>query len=327
MDSTEPISPTLDWIVTSPKGLYCPPGDFYIDPGAGVDIAVISHAHADHYRKFHRTAYATPATHALAKVRYRNAAPKSPEAYGFNESFSVGPVKVTFISAGHMLGSAQILMEYKGQSALYTGDFNTVENPTCQPLAIPKIPIDVLICESTFGEKKNHKEPKENLREIVELAGRKPIMIGVYVLGKAQRVNQMLTEMYPLRPVFIEHEINKFHKVYAEYGVEVGKSMEYRRKWVKVAGDQFFYLVPPRMLSSYANDPRYFLAFASGWNQKKKLYYLDANLDISDHPDHTQTLNYIQEVAPKEVWFFHGYPDLLRIACKSFGIPSIQLNL
>lgn len=323
-----PNNPFLpDWMELRPRGLYCIPGAFYLDPGSKVDRAVVSHAHADHYRRGLDEVWCTPATAALAKVRYKKAAGREVHTYEFDQSFQIGPVEVQFLPAGHMLGSAQILVTYKGFRLLFSGDFHLTPNPTCQPLAYPKVPIDLLICESTFGQKSQHADPEQRLKDLVAEAKGRPLLVGTYVLGKAQRIHDLIQSCFPEMPVFLNPEILKFSRVYEEYGKITGELQPWRRQYVKRLGGDFAYLVPPRILSSYKTDYAWFKLFASGWDRRETLFYLDQHLDISDHASADEILEYIQKMAPKKVLFHHGYPEPLIEACKMLKIQSNALHL
>src|SRR6185503_20327200 len=112
-----------DFIYFDTNGLYCKYGNFYIDPKQPVSTAVISHAHADHAVPGNNEVYCNEATAAFMQQRYRKKAAKVFNIAAYDKPFSIGGVRITFIPAGHMLGSAQILMEYNGTRYLYTGDY------------------------------------------------------------------------------------------------------------------------------------------------------------------------------------------------------------
>ena len=325
--SKTPESLLPSWLEVRPQGLYCLPGDFYLDPSALVDRAVVSHAHADHYRRGLDAVWCTPETAALAKARYKRAAGKSVHRIKMRESFSMGPVTVEFLPAGHILGSAQILMSYQGVNVLFSGDFHLSPNVTCEPLVYPQVPIDLLICESTFGEKGTHPEAGQHIRELVAAAGTRPLLIGTYVLGKAQHLHSLFHQEFPDMPVFLYPEILKFHRVYAEFGKMDLPIIPWRRQLARKTSPPYVYLIPPRMLSSYKNDHQWFKLFASGWDRRKELFFLDEHLEISDHASADEIMTYIRTLAPQKVAFHHGYPESLIEACKMLKIQSYPLPL
>ncbi|MEZ5947137.1 MAG: MBL fold metallo-hydrolase [Hyphomonas sp.] len=135
----------------TPKGLYCPPGDFYLDPVRGaVDRAVISHGHSDHARGGHGAVLSHPHTLAIMAARYGANFAKSTQALEYGEVIDINGVSVWLTPAGHILGSAQITVEYKGLRMTFTGDYKRRADPTCATFE----PVDgthVFISEATFG--------------------------------------------------------------------------------------------------------------------------------------------------------------------------------
>lgn len=310
----------FDWIEVTDIGFFCRPGTFYLDPKRSVPRSVVSHAHADHYPSRLGEVHAHPSTLALATARYRSQSGRDKRPHPFGEPFELGALKVTLLPAGHMLGSAQVLIEYpeRGETVLYSGDFGLQANPTCTPLAYPEVDVDLLICESTFGQKAVHQDPEAGLREVLAKS-KLPLLIATYVLGKAQRVNALLQKVAPELPLFVHRNILPFHRVYEDAGIDLGTWYPYQRKAARYKG-RYAYLIPPPALSSYKNDIRYHRVFASGWDQKKKYFFLEDRLDISDHASAQEIQHYVERVAPKEVWFWHGYPEELIPWCQAKGI-------
>ena len=115
----------------SPAGLYCPPGDFYIDPTRPVDRAVITHGHSDHARAGHGAVLATPETLAIMAERYGAEFAGATEAAPYGQTVSRGPVEVTLVPAGHVLGSAQAVVRWKGLTMVVSGDYKRRRDPTC----------------------------------------------------------------------------------------------------------------------------------------------------------------------------------------------------
>lgn len=134
-----------DFVQIDEKGLYCKYGDFYLDPKLPAKTALITHAHADHAVSGNHDVYCTRATASVMQLRYDRTAAKVFNIVGFNQPFTIGKVTITLIPAGHMLGSAQVLMEYKDTRYLYTGDYKLQPDDTCEP--IEWVTTDVLITE------------------------------------------------------------------------------------------------------------------------------------------------------------------------------------
>ena len=313
---------SIDWIEQTEEGFFLPAGKFHLDPQRAVARAVISHAHADHYPRLMGEVHALPATIALATARYKAGAGKKQVAHGFNETFQLGELEVTLLPAGHMLGSAQVLIHHpqKKETILYSGDFALSPNTTCTPLSYPDRSVDLLICESTFGMKEDHQEAESSLQAAIEDSAR-PLLIAAYAMGKAQRVSEMVARIAPELPLLIHRTIIPFHNVYRDQGVALGDYLMYKRRLGRDL-PRYAFIVPPRALSSYANDFRYHKLFASGWDQKKKFYFLEDPLDISDHASASEIMSYISQISPREVWFWHGYPKALIEQCAALGIPA-----
>src|SRR3712207_1903294 len=139
-----------DLLCPKPEGLYCAPGDFFIDPVRPVDRAVITHGHGDHARAGHGTVLATPETLAIMDERYGldHAGQKQAAAYG--EVVHRDGVEVTLVPAGHVLGSAQAVVRWKGITIVVSGDYKRRRDPTCPPFE-PVADPDVFVTEATFG--------------------------------------------------------------------------------------------------------------------------------------------------------------------------------
>lgn len=316
----------VTWIEYRERGLYCVPGDFYLDPHAIVERAVISHAHADHYPRGLHEVHATPATLAIAAIRYAKQAGRAVHPHPYQTPFEVNGVTVEFFPAGHILGSAQILLRHAGQTVLYTGDLSLQPNPTCEPLVAPGVPIDLLICESTFAAKDQHSSPQDALRATARAAGSRHLLIGVYSVGKAQHVTRMLHETLPGMPVFVHYEIYRYNQLYEEHGIQLGPYQHYQRQTVKAQLLPHVHLVPPRILSSHAKDYRYHKVKASGWDAHQQHHYLDGNLDISDHVAAGDIQGYLQTLRPRQTWFWHGSPAPLLAWCQAQGIQAREVK-
>jgi len=119
------------WIRATPSGLYCEPGGFHIDPVQTVDRAVITHGHSDHARPGHRRVLATPETIAIMRQRYGESVGASLQRVRYGEKVRVGDVSVRLVPAGHILGSAQVVIDYRGSRVVVSGDYKRRPDPTC----------------------------------------------------------------------------------------------------------------------------------------------------------------------------------------------------
>lgn len=299
-----------DFLSFNTSGLYCKYGDFYLDPTQPVATSVISHAHADHAIRGNNEVYCTEATAAFMRLRYGKNAAKVFNIAGYHQPFGIKGVQVTFISAGHMLGSAQVLMEYGGVKYLYTGDYKLQPDATCEPIEWVKA--DVLITESTFADPQVlHPDPVEEIKKLNDI--KINILLGAYGLGKSQRLINLINEHAPQKKILIHHRIMPINSVYEKLGYPPGKYQVYSRKLMKNQ-DEYVYIVPPFTFDSYINATGVKRLFASGWKN------LQANkndtLFISDHVDWNDILQAVDHVEPKQLWTLHGNGTYLK---KHFG--------
>lgn len=294
-----------DFLVKRDKGYYCAYGDFYVDPLYPVQRAVVSHAHGDHASPGHREIYCTEATAAFMQVRYPKQPIQSYRVLAFEEGFNINGVEIVFIPAGHILGSAQILMVYKGVRYLYTGDYKLQEDPTCEPIKI--IEADVLITETTFADPNvKHPDPKE---EILKLDVPSNIMLGCYSLGKAQRITALMNLYLPERQILVHHSMLPLHRIYDSYANFPMKYALYNRKSMKGDEKNKVYLVPPLTFNSYRRAKNVVRVFASGWARLQASN--DISLYLSDHVDWEDILTFVGAVKPKAIWTLHGDGRLL----------------
>jgi len=289
-----------DFLIKRPEGYYCAYGDFFIDPLHPVSHAVVSHAHADHATPGHHKIYCTAPTAAFMHHRYPKQPVQSYVTPGYHQFFELGSVRIRLIPAGHILGSAQILMEYLGVRYLYTGDYKTQADDTCEPLEAVRA--DVLITESTFADPEvTHPDP---VSEIVKLNGAAhSILLGAYTLGKAQRLTALINNHCPELRVLVHHTILPVHRLYSSLGADL-RYEPYNRKEMKAASRGAVYLVPPMTFNSYYRATGVLRVFASGW--KHLQHRNDMELYISDHVDWRDILEYIRLVEPREIWTMHG---------------------
>ena len=183
-----------DILALTPSGLCCKRGGFHIDPTRPVDKALITHGHSDHARAGHGAVLATQETLDIMRLRYGDNFAGTTQAVAYGETLSIGGAKVSFHPAGHVLGSAQILVETNGHRIVASGDYKDVPDPTCAPFET--VPCDTFITEATFGLPvfRHHDAAGEiaKLLESVRLFPERAHLVGAYSLGKAQRVIAML---------------------------------------------------------------------------------------------------------------------------------------
>ncbi len=294
-----------DFLVETAQGYYCRYGDFYVDPLLPVENAVISHAHGDHARPGHQSIFATDATIAFMQDRFSKQPMKAYRPIAYHSPFFIGPVEVTFIPAGHILGSAQIRMQYQEVSYLYTGDIKDQEDPTCE--ALETVKTDVLITETTFADPAVvHPDPIAEIRKLSSTS--LPIMLACYGLGKAQRITYLINQYCPEKTVYVHHNILRMHRIYDRLGLVPLRYEVYHRKAMK-EGENRIYLVPPITFNNYSRATNVLRVFASGWKRLQR--HNDMELYISDHVDWAGILRFIDTSKPREIWTVHGNGHLL----------------
>lgn len=314
------MSPPFSWIRPEPWGIHIVPADAWVDPARAVPRALVTHGHADHARGGHGQTIATPETLAIMKLRYATSDGARPAAYG--EVIALGGgVSATFIPAGHVLGSAQILLEHAGERVVVTGDYKRSADPTCLPFQVT--PCDILITEATFGLPVfTHPPIGEEIGKLLAARLAHPdsaILVGAYALGKAQRVIAELRAAGHSDTIWLHGAMEKMCRLYEEHGVALGEL-----RLVSDAGKDdlrgAIVLAPPAALgdrwSRRLPDP--VTAMASGWmrvRQRARQRGVELPLVISDHADWNELTATIREVNPQETWITHGREEALLRWC------------
>ncbi|RZJ78486.1 MAG: exonuclease [Flavobacterium sp.] len=290
-----------DFIIINKTGLYCSYGDFYLDPKEPVFNAVISHAHGDHAVSGNQNVFCTKATQLFMQHRYKKFAASNFEIMPYYQVFNINGVNITFYPAGHILGSAMVLMEYQNVRYLYTGDYKVEADETCE--AIEFVQADVLITETTFANPEvKHPDADEEIKKLNTVATN--IMLGAYALGKSQRLISLINKHCPDKKILVHHNIMPFVGIYEQQGISLGNYQVYDRKIMKQQLEGNIYLVPPMVFNSYIRAINVVRVFATGWKYLQQGNGL--HLYISDHVDWEGIIQTIEQVQPKEVWTLHG---------------------
>ncbi|HEX4077701.1 MAG TPA: hypothetical protein VHX61_02350 [Rhizomicrobium sp.] len=206
-----------DLLRSTPAGLCCVPGDFVIDPVRPVERAVITHGHGDHARPGHGEVLATRETLAIMEARYGEDFAGSAQPARYGETTSHNGVEVTLVPAGHVLGSAQIVLRWKGITAVVSGDYKRRRDPTCLPFE--PVPCDVFVSEATFGLPVfRHPDDAGEIAKLLKSVAQFPDrahLVGAYALGKAQRLICLLREAGYDRTIFIHGALAKLNATIA----------------------------------------------------------------------------------------------------------------
>ncbi|MBL0051587.1 MAG: exonuclease [Bacteroidetes bacterium] len=288
-------------------GLHCTIGGFYLDPLKPVQHAVVSHAHADHATKGHANIYTTEATALFMKARYGPCSESVFHIIDYRQNFTINDIEICFYSAGHMLGSAQILLNIDSRRILYTGDIKLQPDVTCTPYQI--VECDTLITESTFGSPDVvHPDVVEEISRISNYTSSN-IVLGTYVLGKAQRLMSLIEKHIENKVVLCHTDVVKCNKVYEKFDIKFNNWIPYSRRYFK-QNSNCIYLVPPKVYRYYYNKIKTVRAFASGWD--KLQVDADFKIFISDHVDWNDLIYVINNSNAKKIVTLHGNGNQLK---------------
>jgi putative mRNA 3-end processing factor len=305
------------WVRVTPQGLYVEPGQFFIDPTRAVDRAVITHGHADHARPGHAHVLATPETLAIMETRYGDGAGEIRQPLACDAPITINGVTVRLAPAGHVLGSAQAVLEWRGCRVVVSGDYKRRGDPTCVPFEV--VPCDVFITEATFGLPVFRHPPEAGeiakVLHSLTLFPDRAHLIGVYALGKCQRVIALLRRAGYDRPIYIHGALAALCALYERLGVALGDL----RPAMAATKDELrgqIVLSPPAAgadrWSRRLPDP--ITAAASGWmrvRQRARQRGVEMPLVISDHADWDELLQTVQDVQAPEIWVTHGREEAL----------------
>jgi putative mRNA 3-end processing factor len=325
------------WIEVRETGLYIRPGDFHVDPTRPVERAVITHGHADHARAGHAAVAATAETLAIMAARYGAEPEQSKQALKTGERLRIGDVDVTLYPAGHVLGSAQVLMEYKGSRVVVSGDYKRRDDPTCA--AFEPVSCDVFVTEATFGLPVfRHPDDRAEIAKLLDSVRLFPDrchVVGAYALGKAQRVIALLREGGWDRPIYLHGALQALCDLYQDHGVELGVLLPATAGRKGVPRDAFkgeIVLAPPSAIADRWGRrlPDPVVCMASGWmrvRQRAKQRGVELPLIISDHADWDELLQTVEDVDAPEVWITHGREEALVHAIGATGRRARALAL
>ena len=321
------------WLYPASEGLYCAPGNFFIDPPRPVDRALITHGHSDHARSGHGHVLATAETIEIMKIRYGQQSAGAFQTAELGEPSSINGVGVRFEPAGHILGSAQIVLEYGGCRVVVSGDYKRSADPTCLPFAL--VTCDVFVTEATFALPVFRHEPADGeARRLIRSISEQPErthLLGVYGLGKCQRMIALLRAEGFDAPVYLHGALVQLCALYQNLGVDLGDLRavaDEKRSDFKGA----LVMCPPSALADRWSrrfaDP--VTAFASGWMRVKgraRQRGVELPLIVSDHADWPELLATIEETGARDIWVTHGREDALVYQLETMGRRAKALAL
>lgn len=308
-----------DLVVRRPEGLYCPPGDFFIDPWRPVDRAVITHAHADHARRGHGHYLAAVPAEGVLRARLGEIT-LQPLAYG--EAIEHRGVRISLHPAGHVLGSAQVRVEHGGQVWVASGDYFVSgagdDNRTCAPFE--PVRCDCFITESTFGLPIYRWRPQREVFADIDAwwranaaAGRASVLMG-YSFGKAQRILAGVDAS--IGPILVHGAVEPLNEAYRAAGVALPPTQLATEVKDKAVLSRALVVAPPAVAGSAwlkrfgeASD-----AFASGWMQlrgARRRQGVDRGFVLSDHADWPGLQRAIAATGASRVIVTHGYEAVM----------------
>ncbi|MDX2063736.1 MAG: ligase-associated DNA damage response exonuclease [Bacteroidia bacterium] len=319
-------------LTLTPSGLYCPAGDFYIDPWRPVARAVVTHAHSDHARPGHAAYLTTP--QGLPPLRTRLGPEAHLQTLPYGKLLRMGAATVSLHPAGHILGSAQVRVAVGGEVWVVSGDYKTEPDATCTPFE--PVACHTFITECTFGLPIYRWQPQAVIAgqlsawwAACQAEGRCAVLYG-YALGKAQRLLSLLDPQQG--PIYVHGAVHSLNQAYAEAGVALPPSQylaeaqptraELRRALV---------LAPPnaagtpwlRKLGPVSE------AFASGWMQirgTRRRRALDRGFVLSDHVDWPALLATVAATGARRVLATHGYTAQLAAYLQAQGLEAAVLE-
>ena len=318
------------WIDPRPEGIYIPAADAWIDPSQPKPRALVTHGHADHARGGHGDVWATPETLAIMGVRY---GPQAGHPVAYGDTMTMGDVTIGFVPAGHVLGSAQIVLEHRGERIVVSGDYKRRPDPTCA--LFQPVPCDVFVTEATFALPVfRHPDTGAEMDRLLAALHANPdrcVLVGAYALGKAQRVIMELRGRGHHAPIYIHGALQRLCDLYREFGVDLGELIP-ATGVAKAAIAGHIVIAPPSALndrwSRRLPDP--ISAMASGWmrvRQRARQKNIELPLVLSDHADWDELTDTLTEIGPKEVWVTHGREDALVHWCMTRQIRARALDL
>ena len=319
------------WLKKRKEGLYCIPGDFYIDPLMPVKKAVITHSHTDHARPNNKNILATEETVEIMKIRYGKNYCESEQRLNYNEKININGVEIKLIPAGHIIGSAQIYLKYKGEVTIVSGDYKRTLDITCLPFEVSKC--HTFITEATFGLPVfTHPCDRNEANKIIKsIENNNEIhLIGVYALGKCQRLISLLREQGFEDTIYLHGALMKISDYYLSKNIYLGKIKNVSE--LKNTDKNKIILCPPSALHNKWSQKfkGCIKGFVSGWmliRQRIKQKNINLPVVISDHGDWGEIIKTIKEIRPENVLVTHGREEALITYLNNNGINCGALNL
>jgi len=320
------------WLRVVPGGLWCEPGGFFIDPTRPVERAVITHGHSDHARPGNRHVLATAGTLAIMRARFGDELGAA-QALDYGATMTIGDVRVSLHPAGHVLGSAQVRLEHRGTRVVVSGDYKRRPDPTCA--GFEPLPCDVFVTEATFALPVFRHPPADQeidkLLRSVALYPERAHVVGVYALGKCQRVIALLRRAGHDGPIYLHGALATLCELYEAHGVALGPLVPATGAAKDDLKGKIVLAPPGATHDRWARRlPDPVTALASGWmrvRQRARQRGVELPLIISDHADWDELNQTVDEVGAPEIWVTHGREEALIHHVARRGIRARALSL
>lgn len=297
-------------------GIYCPIGDFYIDPWKPVENALITHGHSDHARWGMKKYLCQNDSVEILKTRLGKDI--NIQGISYKKPITINGVKVSYHPAGHILGSSQIRVEYKGEVAVVSGDYKIQPDSTCANFEMVKC--NTFVTESTFALPIYNWENEEKIFESINKWWQSNAEEGVasiiygYALGKSQRILSILDSS--IGPIYTHGAVENITEIYRKRGVKLPSTTLATNLDSKTDFSKSIVIAPSSAdgttwLRKFGDIST---AFASGWMQvrgNKRRGNFDKGFVMSDHVDWCGVLDTIKDTGAENVWITHGYSDIL----------------
>ena len=312
------------------KGIYCIPGKFYLDPWYPVDYAIISHGHADHARWGNKHYLCHNDSKAI--LQHRIGVGISIESLAYNQTKMINGVKVSFHPAGHIIGSAQIRLEYKGYVVVFSGDYKI--QPDGVSTSFEPIKCHEFITESTFGlpiyKWKTEQELQNELQDWIyqnQQNNRTSVFFG-YSLGKAQRILKLVENV---DAIYVHAAIHNLNNAISNSGITLPKSQLLTSDFKKSAIQNKIIILPPALLGSrlLKRIPNAATAICSGWMQirgNRRWKGVDTGFVVSDHADWDGLLTAVKATEAEKVYVTHGSQAVFSKYLNEIGIKAHELK-
>lgn len=312
------------------KGIFCKQGGFYIDPWRPVDLAVTTHGHADHV-KWGNKAYLC---HELTKpvLDQRLGPDLKIETLPYRKEISINGVKVSFFPAGHVIGSAQIRLEYKGEVCVVSGDYKVEYDGIST--AFEPVKCHTFVSESTFGLPIYKWKPQDLIFNDIKNwisdnhDQQKTSVLVAYSLGKAQRLIKNLADY---TTIYVHHSIANLNERFIQAGIDLPPTVRISADVKKDELQKGIVIVPPALADGrwVKNLQSAAIGVCSGWMQvraSRRWRSADAGFALSDHADWPGLLSAIKATEAEKVYVTHGFVSTFSKYLNELGIQSEEVS-